>query len=127
MSLKAEPHGGDGAPPRVTQLLGMPVQGPDGTRLGRVVDLRVARDPAVPDVPVYVVQGLLVGRGRTGGLLGYDRRQEQGPVALGALMRWLHRDTRLVEWQEVAVVDWDSGVVRVTTDAYHTPFTDQVP
>src|SRR3954451_17693310 len=58
---------------RLNELLQMPVQAPDGVRLGRVLDVRVERETSDPGQRIKVI-GLVVGRGRPGSYLGYDRR-----------------------------------------------------
>lgn len=94
-------------PPRVGDLLGMSVLDADGADLGRVSDLRVAWTAGRPAPPV--VTGLIVGPGRAGSMLGYDRRQEQGPALLRAIVRRRHRGSVLVPWPLVEQVEWERG------------------
>ena len=61
-----------------------------------------------------LVVSLVVGRGRPGSLLGYDRGDFNGP----ALVKWavtsLHRHSHLVPMESVRAVDWHSGRVEVS-------------
>jgi sporulation protein YlmC with PRC-barrel domain len=95
---------------RITDLLGMTVSGPGG-RLGRVLDVRL-EPTRHPERRLRVV-GLLVGKGRPGTLLGYDRREEQGPWLLARLVRTLHRHTVSVPVEDVEAIDWDPDVREV--------------
>lgn len=105
--LRAEPER-DGEH-RITDLLGATVTGPDG-RLGRVLDVRLEPTPH-PESSLRVV-GLLVGRALPGTLLGYDRREEQGPWLLARLVRTIHRHTFALGFEDVDDIDWDAKEVR---------------
>jgi sporulation protein YlmC with PRC-barrel domain len=93
---------------RFGHLTGMPVLGPDGTVLGRVLDGRFA--PATEGRPVLT--SLIVGPGRPGARLGYDRREVQGPWLVRTVVRRLQRNTAIVD-MSVADVDWDREEVRL--------------
>jgi sporulation protein YlmC with PRC-barrel domain len=90
---------------RLSELLGCAVQDRDGHRLGTVTDVRLAQIGKV-DGPgaELVVESLLVSRRATGSLFGYERRSEQGPWLVRAVVRWMHRNGFLVIWDDVA--DW---------------------
>lgn len=68
---------------RLNELLHLPVVSGSGRALGRVLDVRLTRNGDI--------DGLIVGRGGPGSLLGYDRRRDQGPWLVGTVIRWLHR------------------------------------
>jgi sporulation protein YlmC with PRC-barrel domain len=93
---------------RLSQLLGMPVVSEDGTDLGRVLDVRLT-----PEGEDYAVRQLVVGRGRPGSLLGYDRGEVHGPYLLAWVVRRLHRHTGEVPMTRVSSVDWREERVRV--------------
>jgi sporulation protein YlmC with PRC-barrel domain len=97
---------------RLNQLLQMPVQDLDGRRLGRVLDVRLERETTEPGERIRVI-GLVVGRGRPGSYLGYDRRPDMGPWLVRVIVRWLHRHSAYVDLADLAGLDWDAGVVRV--------------
>ena len=50
------------------------------------------------------VDALVVHRRALGAFLGYQLREQSGPHPVGALMRWVHRDARLVPWSSVTEV-----------------------
>ena len=88
----------------------------DGRRFGRVLDVRLDGGPEVQarhSEQVLEVTGLLVGRGRPGGLLGYDRQGEQGPWLVNKAVRWLHRDSGMVDADRIVGIDWGHGRVVV--------------
>lgn len=95
---------------RISDLLGMTVSGPGG-RLGRVLDVRL--EPTRHPRRRLRVVGLLVGRGRPGTLLGYDRREEQGPWLLARVVRTMHRHSVTVGADEIEAIDWDDDVREV--------------
>jgi sporulation protein YlmC with PRC-barrel domain len=101
---------GPGVRRRLFELLGAPVTGPDGAALGRVLDVRLESGPT-PDGPLRVV-ALIVGRGRPGSLLGYDRAAEKGPWLVNLAVRRLHRHTGQVPIGD-AEIDFDAREVRL--------------
>jgi hypothetical protein len=98
----------------VQDLLGSTVVGPEGEDLGDVLDVRLqpSGDGTGPELRLT---GLVVGRGRPGSYLGYDRSDKQGPWLVRRTVRWLHRHSGLVEAEAIESVDWDGHRVRVTT------------
>lgn len=115
-----------------------PAEGPVRRRLGTLLAMRVlladdgvdlhvldAHLSAPPDQPGrHRVVSLVVGHGRPGSLLGYDRRREQGPWLLATVVRHLHRHTRVVELGPEVVVDWERHEVRVGAGAEVRPLLD---
>jgi sporulation protein YlmC with PRC-barrel domain len=99
---------------RLNDLLGLPVVFADGTHAGFVNDVRLAPPPDRQS-STLLVEGLLVDGRHAGSLLGYDRRHDQGPWAVRALVRSLHRNAGYADWSDVAGVDWDQGRVRLAT------------
>ena len=93
---------------RLSRLTGMDVLLPDGSRYGRVLDARFSPDGHGR----MVLESLIVGHGRPGSLLGYDRREAQGPRLLRALVRRIHRHTALASAED-ADISWDDSVVRL--------------
>lgn len=105
---------------RLGRLSGMGVLDPDGRRRGRVLDARFEPD----DDGRLVMCSLIVGHGRPGSLLGYDRRKERGPWLVKAAVRWLHRHTVIVAAED-ADIDWAAATVhlrRTPTDPPGHPF-----
>jgi sporulation protein YlmC with PRC-barrel domain len=91
---------------RLGDLLGLPVVGSSGRALGRVIDVRVTGRGDV--------DGFVVGRGGPGSMLGYDRRRDQGPWLLAALVRWLHRHSGYAARSDVSQFDWGHRLVLST-------------
>lgn len=90
---------------RLGDLTGMAVHGPGGP-LGSVLDARFAPDPDGRPV----LRSLIVGHGRAGSLLGYDRRGDQGPALVRGVVRRLHQDTVIVDAAHAAI-DWERSRV----------------
>jgi hypothetical protein len=77
-------------------------------RVGSVLDARFAPGPNGR----LVLVSLIVGRGRPGSLLGYDRRRAQGPWLVGKVVRRLHRQTVLADAVN-AEIDWEHAEVHL--------------
>ena len=101
---------------RLNELLQMPVQDSDGRPLGRVLDVRLEHETIEPGERIRVT-GLVVGRGRPGSYLGYDRRPDMGPWLVSRIVRWLHRHSGYVALDDLDELDWDAGVIRVRDGA----------
>jgi len=96
---------------RASDLLGRPVLDRDGQRIGIITDLRCVQDgPLRGSMAAPRVHALIVSRRHTGSLLGYDRREQQGPWLLRTIIRRLHKDMRIIAWDDVAV---DSDTIRL--------------
>ncbi|QIX27572.1 hypothetical protein ncot_13890 [Nocardioides sp. JQ2195] len=90
------------------RLLGMDVRR-DGTSLGRVTDVRLEPRRTGRTTKLACTH-LVVGRGRPGTMLGYDRQPQMGPVLLGRCIRWMHRHTGQVALSAVDI-DWQGGTI----------------
>jgi sporulation protein YlmC with PRC-barrel domain len=104
------PAGGD-VRRRLNDVLQLEARTSSGESLGGVLDVRlhtVRREPLE-----LVAKGLVVGRGRPGGYLGYDRGANQGPWLLNRLVRRIHRHSGYVPMADVGPVDWDEQTVRI--------------
>ena len=93
---------------RLGRLTGMDVLGPDDERIGRVLDARF--EPH--DDGSLVLCSLIVGHGRPGSLLGYDRRGDQGPWLVRTVVRRLHRHS-VIAPAATAEISWADGSVRL--------------
>lgn len=102
---------------RMGELLGLKVHSDHPEHRGRVLDVRVR--PVAPGQ--LDVTHLLLGPGRPGALLGYDRNQFDGPWLVRSVLRLLHRHLRLVAWSAVQDIDWDAGTVALHPDAAAMP------
>ncbi len=97
---------------RLSDLLGCAVKDAAGTVLGQVTDVRLAQIGRLegPNAEL-VVESLLVSPRDTGALFGYERRSEQGPWLVRAVVRRLHRGAVLIPWSDVA--QWDQDERRI--------------
>jgi sporulation protein YlmC with PRC-barrel domain len=93
---------------RFGRLTGMDVLGPDGKRVGRVLDARFEPGPTGR----LALASLIVGHGRPGSLLGYDRRGERGPWLVRTAVLWMHRHSAIMG-AEHADISWDNHEVRL--------------
>jgi sporulation protein YlmC with PRC-barrel domain len=94
---------------RLNDLLNLQVRGSDGAELGQVLDVRLSRPTSEP--LRLVVEGLVVGRGRPGSYLGYDRDDKKGPRLLNRLVRRIHRHSGYLPWSVVRGIDWEDQVL----------------
>lgn len=111
---------------RLGTLLGLPVAASRETGIvarSRVLDVRLVRAEGAPAEGGrrHVVGALVVGPGRPGALLGYDRRDHPAPWPVAHLVRWLHRHARVVEMGPAVDIDPDTGEVRVGREASCRP------
>jgi sporulation protein YlmC with PRC-barrel domain len=91
---------------RMNDFLEMTVVDRAGVELGQVLDVRVTPEPGRRQRLPFT--GLVVGRGRPGSLLGYDRRGDQGPWLVSRLVRRIHRHSGYLSWADVVEIDWDA-------------------
>ena len=97
---------------RLNEALHLSASTTDGEPLGQVLDVRLSRLGGA--TMRLEAQGLVIGRGRPGSYLGYDRDGTQGPWLLNRLVRWIHRHSGYVPMSDVVSVDWDGRRVVVT-------------
>jgi sporulation protein YlmC with PRC-barrel domain len=101
---------------RASDLIGAAVRDSTGAHVGVVTDIRCVQDgPVRGAMAVPRITALLVSRRHTGSLLGYDRRAQQGPWLIRAVVRALHRHLLEVPWS--AVVSYQDTVVLDTAAA----------
>jgi sporulation protein YlmC with PRC-barrel domain len=87
---------------RARDLIGLAVVNRRGDKLGIVTDLRCIQDgPLRGSLAMPRVDSVLVSRGHTASLLGYDRREQQGPWLVRVVVQWMHRDFRVVPWDQI--------------------------
>ena len=94
----------------LSELLHQPVRSPSGDDLGRVVDVRFRRGPRRDrregDLELIAI---IVSPHSRLSYYGYERGSVKGPAVIAAIVRWLHRDSRIIPWECVARID-DRGV-----------------
>jgi len=100
---------------KLSDLLAMTVElaaaeAGDRQRTMRVLDVRLA--PRA-DARGVRVAALLVGHGRPGSYLGYERSPDRGPWLVSTVVRWLHRHSRIVELGPGVEIHWSVCLVRI--------------
>jgi sporulation protein YlmC with PRC-barrel domain len=105
-------------------LLGAKVYDDDGARLGRVADVRFVLD-GVPQQLMAEARllGLVVSPHSVSSFLGYERTGLRQPWPLPAMLRWRHRGSFLVLWEDIAVIGAEAVRLREGFTAY-TPELD---
>jgi len=107
---------------RASELIGRQVRGSDGRPLGVVTDLRCVQDgPVRGTMAAFRVDALVVSHRYTGSLLGYDRRTQQGPWLIRAVIRLLHRNLLVVPWEAVLSYETDTVIVGLGTPQVSGP------
>lgn len=89
----------------LTDLLGSRVLGPGF--LGFVSDVRFVLDPATNDQPMPRARlyGIVVSPHARGSSLGFERSGVRSPWAIAAAVRWRHRGSFLVAWDDIERLD----------------------
>jgi hypothetical protein len=107
----------------LNDLLGMHVRFADGTAGDQVTDVRLAPGDRVRGVLAdLVTEGLIVGPRRPGTLFGYDRSPHRGPWMIAVVLRFLHRHTGYLPWDDVERIDWQEGIVYVRVTSLQRPY-----
>ncbi|WP_457254751.1 hypothetical protein [Pedococcus sp. P5_B7] len=103
----------------VSDVIGARVFARDGSELGVVLDLLCA-DPASNRARDHLtVTHVQYGPHTAGSQLGYDADSRQGPLVVGAVVRWWQRGHRVASIEDVVDVDLDAGTLRVSSPARH--------
>lgn len=109
---------------RASDLLGCRVFDASGQDLGRVMGIRCVQDgPISGAYALPRVESLVVHKRQIGAALGYQLREQSGPGPVHALMRWVHRDARLIPWSAIRETEGGHLVVDVPTSGDHEDFT----
>lgn len=87
----------------LTDVLGSDVVNSDGERLGEVSDLRFALDSAPTQLLSQArLVGIVVSPRTASSFLGYERQEMTQPWPIAQLLRWRHRGSFLVLWEDIA-------------------------
>lgn len=97
---------------RMGELLGMRIETEHPELRGEILDVRLEATRK----DRWVMRQFVIGPGRPGSLLGYDRGDFNGPWMVQALVERLHRHIRLIDCAAVEDIDWDAGVVRIGSE-----------
>jgi sporulation protein YlmC with PRC-barrel domain len=92
---------------RLSRLIGSEVVDMAGRKYGKVHDVLLLQDGRVLSTlgAAFRVHGLQVGPWSLGSRLGITRGEVRGPLPLKLFFRWLHRDARYVEWQDIRSIE----------------------
>ncbi|MDT0169696.1 PRC-barrel domain containing protein [Pseudarthrobacter sp. BRE9] len=102
-------------------LLSTPVHDADGGRLGRVADARFVLDGAPHQLMAEPrLLGLVVSPHSVASFLGYERNGLTRPWLLARILRWRHRGSFLVLWEDIAMVGPRSVRLRPGFTRYST-------
>lgn len=89
-------------------LLGLPVLDSDGGRLGKAADIRFVLDGAPHQLMSDArMLGIVVSPHSAASFLGYERTNLTQPWPLAHLLRWRHRGSFLVLWEDIALIRKD--------------------
>jgi sporulation protein YlmC with PRC-barrel domain len=86
-------------------LLGRAVHDSDGVKLGRVADARFVLDGAPQQLMAEArLLGLVVSPHSVSSFLGYERTGVTQPWPLPQMLKWRHRGSFLVMWEDIAMM-----------------------
>ncbi len=103
----------------LNDLLGSDVRDSDGGRLGEVSDARFALDGAPGQLLSDArLVGIVVSPRTAASFLGYERLGITQPWPVAQLLRWWHRGSFLVLWEDIARMDPDAVYLRPGYAAY---------
>ena len=109
----------------LSDLLGNPVFDDSGAKVGRVVDARFRLEGR--SVPAKArLAGLIVSPRSASSFLGYERTAMSRPVIIDALLRWRHRGSFFVEWDDIAKVSDTTVVLRRGYERLPSELPDRV-
>jgi sporulation protein YlmC with PRC-barrel domain len=101
----------------LSDLLNRPVLDAEGRMLGKVLDARFVIDGAPTQLLAEArLAGLIVSPHTGTTFLGYERTDENSPWLIAAFLRWRHRGSFYVRWEDVEMLT-ERGVVLVAAYA----------
>ena len=101
------------------EVIGARVFAHDGSELGVVQELWCVARGAGRTRHHLDVTHVQYGHHTAGAELGYDSDARQGPLLVGAVVRWWQRGHRVAPIEDVVDVDLEAGTVRVASHAHH--------
>ena len=108
----------------LNDLLGTDVLDSQGQRVGEVSDVRFAVDAAPGQLLSKArLVGIIVSPRTASSFLGYERQNLTQPWPLAQLLRWRHRGSFMVLWEDVAAM----GPREVTLRPEFTPYESGLP
>jgi sporulation protein YlmC with PRC-barrel domain len=103
----------------VSDVIGAKVLARDGSELGVVLELLCAEPASGGHRDHLTVTHVEYGQHVAGSELGYDADPRQGPLAVGAVVRWWQRGHRVAPIEDVVDVDLEAGTLRVASETRH--------
>ncbi|MCU1534793.1 MAG: hypothetical protein JWR53_1274 [Glaciihabitans sp.] len=92
----------------------------DGSRLGRVIDVRFEIVGAAKSAPAKtILRGLVVSPRSGSSFLGYERNEVNAPFLIAWLLNRRHRGAFFVEWSEVSSIDRGTVALRRNFTRYN--------
>ena len=85
----------------LSDILGSAAFDSEGNRLGSVVDARFRLEGRTSPAQARLI-GIIISPRSSPSYLGYERKAASRPVVLDRLLRWMHRGSFLVDWEDVA-------------------------
>ncbi|MDR6989571.1 sporulation protein YlmC with PRC-barrel domain [Paenarthrobacter nitroguajacolicus] len=108
----------------LTDMMGCDVTDNDGQRLGEVSDVRFAVDAAPGQLLSQArLVGIVVSPRTASSFLGYERQGLTQPWPVAQLLRWWHRGSFLVLWEDIAMVGAREVSLRPGFSAYDSRLT----
>jgi len=90
----------------LSDLLGSDVRDADGRKVGRVIDARFRLEGSTTPSQARLV-GIIVSPRSAASFLGYERTVASRPVLIDRLLRFMHRGSFLVLWDDLARIGAD--------------------
>jgi sporulation protein YlmC with PRC-barrel domain len=108
----------------LSDVLGSDVVDGGGQRLGEVSDVRFALDAGAGQLlsPARLV-GIVVSPRTASSFLGYERQEISQPWPVAQLLRWRHKGSFLVLWEDIAVMGPERVGLRPGFTAYDARLT----
>ncbi|QQQ61860.1 PRC-barrel domain-containing protein [Paenarthrobacter ureafaciens] len=108
----------------LTDILGIDVLDSSGKRLGEVSDVRFALDAAPgPLLSKARLVGIIVSPRTASSFLGFERQNLTQPWPIAQLLRWRHRGSFLVLWEDIALMGPKSVRLRSDFTPYESGLT----
>ncbi|BCW60246.1 PRC-barrel domain-containing protein [Arthrobacter sp. StoSoilB20] len=105
----------------LNDMLGSDVVDSDGQRLGEVSDVRFAVDAAPGQLLSQArMVGIVVSPRTASSFLGFERQRISQPWPVAQLLRWWHRGSFLVLWEDIASMGPREVKLRPGFEAYRS-------
>jgi sporulation protein YlmC with PRC-barrel domain len=107
----------------LSDLLDSIVLANSGRRIGHVIDVRfIVDDDDEPLTGTATLDTLIVSPHSRTSFMGYERSNVTAPLFIARFLRWRHRGSCLIEWNEVSWVE--PGTIRLRPGYTTGPLPD---